>query len=412
MKEIFDSLFPLDRSLTGNGVRDTLKILQEIADFDIKEVPSGEKVFDWTVPDEWNVKDAYIEFEGKKIVDFSDNNLHLVGYSTPINKVLTLEELSEHLHSLPEQPTAIPYRTSYYKKTWGFCITDKQRDELKPGKYHVVIDSEFKKGSMTYGEKILKGELPDEYIINTYSCHPSMANDNTAGMMLWAYLLKKMSGMKLKYTYRFIIAPETIGIITYLAQHTSMMLNLKGAMVITHVIGDGLWGWKSSIEGGSVLDQLAEAVLCENFDDVTNIPFDVTGSNERQLSTAGFRIPTIIIYKGGLYNNNYHTSEDKYFDEQSFKISLNLYLTLVKYLEINKPVFGKNLYCEPMLSKHGLYPTLGGNKPVKRFDTDALLWVMLYANGTPLLEISQKSGLTMATIIRAYKELKERKLVL
>src|SRR6056297_2713361 len=232
--ELAKKLFPITRSITGNGVRKTLNILSEYHPIKVHEVPTGTKAFDWTVPKEWNIKDAYILNEdGEKIVDFQENNLHVVGYSTPVDKTLSLEELQKHLYSLPEQPDVIPYVTSYYKERYGFCMTHNQRESLKPGNYRILIDSELKAGNMTYGEIIIPGETEEEILLSTYICHPSMANNEVSGPVLTIHLAKYISELKnRRYTYRIVFVPETIGSLLYLSRNLeSMKKNVKAGFV-------------------------------------------------------------------------------------------------------------------------------------------------------------------------------------
>ena len=226
MYDLLKKLFPICRSITGEGVRETLKIIKEYIPIKIHEVPSGKKVFDWTVPKEWNIKDAYVKDDkGNKIIDFKENNLHVVGYSTPIDKKIDLSELEKHLHSLPEQPDAIPYVTSYYKERWGFCIQHSKREKLKKGKYHVFIDSELKDGSLSYGEIIIPGKSEKEIFLSANICHPSLANNELSGPVVATFLTKWIQSKPRKYTYRIVFIPETIGSITYLSKNLNLMKN-------------------------------------------------------------------------------------------------------------------------------------------------------------------------------------------
>ena len=241
IEKFFDRLFPICRSITGDGVRETIKILQEILPLNTYEIPTGSKCFDWEIPKEWNIKDAYIITpSGEKICDFKKHNLHIVNYSIPINTELTYNELLPHLHTLPQMPTAIPYYTSYYKETWGFCLAHQEFEKLpKDGKYKVVIDSELRPGNMTYADLVLKGESEKEILFSTYICHPSMANNELSGPLVQAFLYHKiLSIKKRKYTYRFVFAPETIGIIYYLSKHgDTLKSNLHAGYVLT-CVGD------------------------------------------------------------------------------------------------------------------------------------------------------------------------------
>lgn len=396
MKEYFDRLFPLNRSLTGDGVAETYKILQEIAPFKIIKVKTGTKVFDWTVPPVWNVTEAYIEFKGKKILDFKDNNLHLVGYSIPVDEIISLEDLQFHLHSLKDQPDLIPYVTSYYERDWGFCMPFRQRKGLKRGKYHVVIKSTLKKGYMLLGEAYLKGKSKDEYLISTYSCHPSMANDNVSGMLTWISLLKYMKTRKWNRSYRFLIGPETIGALCHLKRiYTD---NVKGALVITTTAGSGVHGFKQTFERDNLLDRVLEIVVNTNVS-----RFDIRGSDERQYSSAHFRIPTATIYKGKYYDYpEYHTSGDRKLDWTGLSDTLDMYKRTIRIIDGAK--YYKAIYKgEPKFSKRNLY-----SLP----NIEDILWVLFYSDGrNDLSAISDKTFLNIEEVISATQILLDNKLI-
>lgn len=263
MYRLMVELFPICRSITGNGVRETLARIKEHIPLQIHEIPSGTKAFDWEVPKEWNIRDAFIlDEEGNKVVDFKTNNLHVVGYSIPVDRWLTLRELQEHLHSLPEQPDAIPYVTSYYKEYWGFCISDNQRKTLRDGRYRVVIDSQLKEGHLTYGEYIIQGKIRKEVFLSTYICHPSMANNELSGPVLTTFLAKWIASAPRRYTYRIVFVPETIGSITYLSRHLDEMRNNIIAGFNISCVGDErVYSYVPSRYGNTFADKVALNVL-------------------------------------------------------------------------------------------------------------------------------------------------------
>ena len=313
MYELLEYLFPLNRSISGNGVRETLRIIQNHIPIKVHEVPSGTEVFDWVVPKEWNVADAYVMDEtGNKIIDFQKNNLHLVGYSVPVNKIVTLSELQEHLYSLSDQPEAIPYVTSYYKERWGFCISQKQRDNLKEGNYKVVIESELKEGSLTYGELIIPGRSEKEVFLSTYVCHPSMANNELSGPVLTTFLVKWIMSKPRRYTYRIIFIPETIGSIMYLSKNLDhLKRNVISGFNITCVGDDGPYSYLPTRNGSTYADKVALNTLSFDHPDFVEYTYLDRGSDERQYNSPGVDLPvcTIMRSKYGTYPE-YHTSLD------------------------------------------------------------------------------------------------------
>jgi len=421
--QLLQRLFPICRSITGDGVRETLAVLREQVEFDVREIPSGTACYDWIVPDEWNVRDAFIaDASGKRVVDFKANNVHLVSYSIPVEAEMTFEELAPHLHTLPDLPDAIPYRTSYYNRNWGFCLTQRQMDALdRQGRYHVRIDSDLEPGSLTYGESRLAGTSGQEFLVSTYCCHPSLANDNLSGIVLWSLLLKGMSQRKTRHSYRFVIIPETIGAVVYLSQNEEQARKLSGGFVITTVGGPGNFGYKTTYQGNHLIDRLVRLTYKELDLDYIEYPFDVNGSDERQYSQPYFRIPVGTICKDKYYEYPYyHTSLDnlEFVKAENLIQTLNLYRLAIEKLEQNGTYRSKMLYCEPMLGKRGLYPKVGGAIRQKVSDVqsdheqrgylvdegkimygnelDAIRWLMFYADGqTSLLDIAEKTGLPM-----------------
>jgi aminopeptidase-like protein len=363
MYRLIEHLFPICRSISGNGVRETLQIIQNHIPITIHEISTGTKVFDWVVPKEWNVVDAYIMDEtGNKIIDFKENNLHLIGYSTPINRTLTLSQLQEHLYSLPEQPEAIPYVTSYYKERWGFCISQKQRDNLKEGNYKVFIDSELKDGSLTYGELIIPGRSKKEIFISTYVCHPSMANNELSGPVLSTFLAKWIMSKPRRYSYRIIFIPETIGSIIYLSKNLeSLKENVIAGFNITCVGDNGPYSYLPTRNGNTYSDKIALNILSFDHPDFIKYTYLDRGSDERQYNSPGVDLPicTIMRSKYGTYPE-YHTSLDNLdiVSAEGLIGSLNIFKKCLNTIEENKKYKIKCLG-EPQLGKRGLYPTIG-----------------------------------------------------
>lgn len=358
-------LWPINRSITGDGVRETLSIIkEEIPELSIHEVPSGTSVFDWIVPKEWRVNAAYIiSPSGKKICDFDSNNLHLVGYSVPVDKTITLEELQLHLHSIPDQPDAIPYITSYYKERWGFCITHYEREELEEGDYKVFIDSDLFDGHLTYGEVLIKGSTKEEVFISTYICHPSMANNEISGPCVTTFLLKSlMKSEKLKYSYRVVFVPETIGSITYLSKNIKKMkANIIAGFNVTCIGDNRNYSYLPSRNGNTISDKVAKHVLRNIYPNYKSYDWNGRGSDERQYCAPGVDLPiaSIMRTKFGGYDE-YHTSLDNLENVVTPEGLDGGFNAIWKALEaLEKNCFPKTkVLCEPQLGRRGLYPTL------------------------------------------------------
>jgi aminopeptidase-like protein len=432
-------LFPICRSLTGDGVRETLAILKEVAAFDVHGVLSGTVCYDWTVPEEWSIRDGYIAtLSGERIVDFRESNLHVVSYSAPIDAVLSFEELEVHLHTLPTLPDAIPYRTTYYKRDWGFCLTHGQFLRLdRTAKYHVVIDSTLAPGSLTYGETLLPGRSGQEFLISTYCCHPSLANDNLSGMVLWSLLLRELRARPTRHSYRFVIVPETIGAIAYLHANEERMRQVAGGFVVTTVAGPGRFGYKHSFLGNHRLDRAVRQTFRELAIEPLDYPFDINGSDERQYSAPFFRIPIVTICKDKYYEYDcYHTSLDnlEFISASSLVETLKLYLLSIEKLECDGAYRSLSPHCEPMLGRRGLYPQTGGSirqgagqaetahaqrgydvsegRIARGSELDAIRWLLFWGDGkTTLLEIAERTGLPVRQLYETAEMLRQHDLL-
>jgi aminopeptidase-like protein len=416
MHQFISDLFPICRSITGNGVRQTLDMVKKFIPLEISEIPSGTKVFDWEVPKEWNISDAYIkDSSGHKIVDFTKSNLHVLNYSIPIHKHVSLQELKEHLFTLPDHPGWIPYRTSYFKEDWGFCMAHKQFQKLKDDLYEVHIDASLKAGHLTFGECYIQGETSDEVLISTHICHPSLANDNLSGISLATFLAKELRRKKLRYSYRFLFVPGTIGAITWLSINEFKTKHIKHGLVAVLLGNNGHFIYKKSRLGNAVIDQVVETILKDKGDDHEIISFSPYGYDERQFCSPGFNLPvgSLTRARHDQYPE-YHTSADnlEYVKAESLEGSLRLYQDIINMLEANHRYINTNPKCEPQLGKRGLYNLVGGGREGKDFQL-ALLWVLNLSDGAhTLMEISQQSGVRFETIRRAAESLFEFKLLI
>ncbi|KPA14213.1 peptidase M28 [Candidatus Magnetomorum sp. HK-1] len=415
-------IFPITRSLTGKGNRETLKILQEIIPLSIIEYPTGQAVYDWIIPKEWKIKDAWIkDSSGKKIIDFKNSNLHVVSYSIPIHQTLSFAELEPHLHYREDIPDAIPYRTSYYKDNWGFCLSFKQFKSFfdSDDNYEVMIDSDFIEGSLSIGELVIEGKSKTEYLLSTYICHPSLANDNLSGIVTTAFIAKELLSIQdqLEYSYRIVFAPETIGSIAYCANNELHMKRIKAGLVLTTCGGPGSFGYKQSWDINHEINAMIEDVFNDNQINYKAYPFDIRGSDERQYSSPGFRINCVTLTKSKYYEYPfYHTSLDNldFVTASQIQESLDLYLQLIGKMDKNLVYQNSVPNCEVMLSKHGLYPETGGAfKPDSNLSvSDILLWILFYCDGKmSLYEISKRLKISLDVVFKEAKKL-ERKQIL
>lgn len=418
LEHYFDRLFPLNRSLTGNGVRETFDILKELVDFQITEVPSGTDVLDWTVPREWNVKEAYIITpEGKRIADFTVNNLHLMGYSVSFSGSLAFDELKEHIMTRPDYPDAIPYVTSYYVERWGFCMSHNEFSTLpKEGMYQVVIDTNLTNGSMTVGEAVVKGTSNKEILFTSYCCHPSMANNELSGILALAFLYQLVKSKKdLKYTYRFYLAPETIGAIYYLSQKGfDFKEKLIGGVVLTCCGDAGAITLKKSRSQSYFNDVLKNILTYSHGKPFNEMDFFPMGSDERQYCSPGFDLPVVCLTRTmyGKYEE-YHTSKDdkSIIDFAALEEYILLLNELVDSIELDGNYINKSPYGEPQLGKRGLYPTLMTLE--ERGESLARqLYLLNYSDGKhSLLDISTIMQQPMVSFQQEISQLKKKELL-
>ena len=415
MYELMHELYPVCRSITGNGVRQTLNILKKEIPLKVHEVASNTKVFDWTVPKEWNIKDAYIKnSKGDKIVDFSKSNLHVLNYSIPIHKSVSLRELKEHLFTLPDHPDWIPYRTSYYSENWGFCMSHNQYRKLEQDTYEVCIDSSLETGHLTYGEYFIEGKNSDEILISTHICHPSLCNDNLSGIVLAASLAKYLSQASLRYSYRFLFIPGTIGSITWLCLNESKVSKIKHGLVVVCVGDSGKFTYKKTRQQDADIDQIVIHVLKESDNDFEIIDFFPYGYDERQYCSPGFDLPMGCLMRTphGQFPE-YHTSADnlEFVQPENLAVSFSTYLSVFNTVESNKKYLNQNPKCEPQLGKRGLYHKIGGQEDSKDFQL-AMLWVLNLSDGKhTIMDISERAKLKFELIKDAVDSLVEHGLL-
>ncbi len=423
MQEYFDRLWPLHRSITGEGLRKSLRILKEIIPLNLSEVASGTQVFDWKVPMEWNIEDAYLLGpSGEKVIDFQQNNLHVVNYSEPVNCELSLDDLNPFLHSISDQPTAIPYVTSYYKSRWGFCLSENQRRSLVPGRYKAVIDSTLHAGSLTYGDCVVPSTENEsrEILISTYLCHPSMGNNELTGPLLSAFLYRKLAAQKVRrFNYRFVIAPETIGALAYLSKHGEHLKKYCHAGFIVTCCGtDDDLTYKRSRRGDATVDRCTEHVLKYFTPHIqTNysvVDFFPEGSDERQYCSPGFNLPVGSLMRAmyGTYPE-YHTSlDDKDFISLPALVNtIEVYMKTVQAIEANHTYLNTKPYGEPQLGSRGLYPTLA-NVRERDKQLKLTMYILNFSDGEhDLCAIAEKAGAPIWELYPIAEKLRERDLL-
>lgn len=398
-------LYPICRSITGNGVRQTLRHIQHHIPLTIHEVPTGKQVFDWTVPKEWNIEDAFIkDAEGEKVVDFRESNLHVVGYSVPVQKKLSLEELKKHVFTLPDKPDWVPYRTSYYSETWGFCVSDRRLNELADGEYEVYINSSLREGHLTFGEYYLPGQSSDEVLVSSHICHPSLCNDNLSGIALLVALAKHVCNRTRRYSYRFLFIPGTIGSITWLALNEHRVPEIKHGLVIAGAGDKGSFTYKKSRRGDAEIDRVFHHVLKHSPGESRTLNFSPYGYDERQFCSPGFNLPVGRVSRTphGEYPE-YHTSADNldFISIEALEDSFQKCLVALHAVEHNRAYVSQNPKCEPQLGKRGLYRAMGGHAKTPGGEM-AMLWVLNLSDGKhSLLDIAEQSGYDFDSIKNA-----------
>jgi aminopeptidase-like protein len=410
--ELLAELYPITRSITGNGVRKTFDIVQRRLPLEISEVPTGTKVFDWTVPREWNIRDAWIDAPGgERVVDFRACNLHVLGYSTPVRARMTLEELRAHIFTHATEPDWIPYRTSYYNENWGFCMSRSRLDALPAGEYDVCIDSTLEDGSLTYAEAFVAGESQDEILVSTYSCHPSLANDNVSGIAFVATLGRYLRQMRLRYSYRLLFSPGSIGPITWLARNEDLLGRIKHGLVASCLGDPGQLTYKRSRRGNADVDRAAEVALRDRGGAHAVRDFTPLGGDERQFCSPGIDLPVGALSRSPADEfPGYHSSADDLdlVRPEHLGDSFHAYLSIFAALERNRVYRSTNPKGEPQLGKRGLYRSVGGGS----FAEAALLWVLNLADGEhDLLAMAERSKLPFEQIADAAKTLEEHGLL-
>lgn len=403
-------LYPICRSITGQGIRTTLDRIRARIPLTIHEVPSGTTVFDWTVPKEWNIRDAYIKNSaGYRVVDFNQCNLHVMNYSVPVHTNITLEELKPRLFTIPEHPEWIPYRTSYYKEDWGFCLSHKQMLSLRDGDYEICIDSTLSEGYLSYGECYIPGSSTDEILISSHACHPSLANDNLSGITVATFLAEHLLRRDLRYSYRFLFIPGTIGAITWLAQNRENTTRVRHGLVLSGIGDSGGFHYKQSRRGDADIDRAAAVALKHCGEPAELQGFSPYGYDERQYCSPGFNLPVGCLMRSvwGTFPE-YHTSADdlNFIKPISLAGSLRVCSAILDVLEQNRICVNQLPWCEPQLGKRNLYRPTGGESIAQ--EITARLWVLNLSDGTnSLLDISERSGLPFSAICDAAEVLTE-----
>lgn len=394
--DLIRRLYPICRSITGDGLRQTLAIVREHLPLEIHEVPSGTKVLDWTIPLEWNIDDAHVtDQSGRRVIDFRRSNLHVVNYSVPVDRTMTLAELRPHLHTLPEHPDWIPYRTSYYRESWGFCLRQRELEALPDGDYEVCIDSLLAPGHLTYGECFLPGRRDDEILLTAHACHPSLCNDNLSGVAILTSLGLALQRIAREYSYRLLFIPGTIGAITWLARNRDRVTRIRHGLVLAGLGIANPFSYKRSRDGDTEIDRVVEFVLSHEDPPGCVLDFNPYGYDERQFCSPGFNLPMGRLSRAeyGTYPE-YHTSADdlSFISENALNASWTAIMRILAVLETNRRHRNLAPYGEPQLGRRGLYDA--GDQGQGADMRMALLWVLnLSDGGHSLLDIAARSGL-------------------
>ena len=415
MYGLMAELFPLCRSITGAGLRDTLDRIGQILPLQLSEVPTGSPAFDWTVPKEWNIRDAWVaNARGERVIDFRASNLHVVNYSPPVRRRLSLDDLRPHLHTLPDHPTWVPYRTSYYAEDWGFCLSQDALDRLPDGEYEAVIDASLEAGSLTYGECVLPGASAEEILVSSHACHPSLANDNLSGVVVATHLASVLAQTERRYTYRFLFAPGTIGAIVWLSRNEHLLDRIRAGLVLACVGDDGPVVYKRSRRGDTELDRAAAHVLRGRGQCDEVIDFSPYGNDERQFCSPGFDLAVGAITRSGHDRSaRHHTSADDLasIDPAALADTLDVCLAILGVLEGDATLVSRNPKGEPQLGRRGLYRSFGGRADQALLES-ALLWVMSLADGEhTTLDVAERADLPFAVVTEAVTALERVDLV-
>jgi aminopeptidase-like protein len=401
MHALVRELYPLCRSITGNGLRQTLARLGQEIPLVLHEVPSGTRVFDWTVPREWNIRDAYVKnAAGERVIDFRRHNLHVVNYSVPVQQRMTLAQLRPHLHSLPDRPDLIPYRTSYYQESWGFCLPHRQLERLPDAEYEVCIDSTLADGHLSYAECLLEGQTQEEVLISCHACHPSLADDNLSGLVVATFLARHLAQAPRRYSYRFVFAPGTIGAITWLSRNEERARNIRHGLVLTCIGDRASFTYKRSRRGDAAIDRAMAHVLSHADPGHAIVPFSPYGYDERQYCSPGFDLPVGCLMRShhGQFPE-YHTSADNpdFVASESLAGAFDTLLAVFDVLEHDGRYLNLKPKCEPQLGQRGLYGASGG-AGIRQVEM-AMLWVLNFSDGhSSLLDIAQRSGMPFAAV--------------